>query len=181
VLDFEPDLVLYAANSREIGWMFKADHLQHLAQHDLLGQFPFVVEAMERAGVGSDPETLAQVGTVESRLLPHAEGALQALFASFRELGRRHGAETAMLLVEIPGDTPSRLDVFDRLEAAAGAAGLPVLSLEGVYAGVPDRTALWITPWDDHTNATGHRMLAARLYELLLERGMVPVEAAAGD
>ena len=44
--------------------------------------------------------------------------------------------------------------------------------------GVADRSTLWIAPWDAHTNAAGHRMLADRLYALLLEQGLVPTGAA---
>ena len=53
VFDFAPDLVIYAATSSELQQMFKSVQLQHLARHDLLDQFPYVVEAMNEAGVGT--------------------------------------------------------------------------------------------------------------------------------
>ena len=55
--------------------------------------------------------------------------------------------------------------------------GIPVVDLRGAYDGVADRTSLWVAPWDNHTNAAGRRLLAERLYGLLLNSRLVPVES----
>jgi hypothetical protein len=49
-----------------------------------------------------------------------------------------------------------------------------VLDLYGALASVEDRSKLWIAPWDDHTNALGHRLLAEKLVERLVAGRLVP-------
>jgi hypothetical protein len=176
-LDFRPDLVLYAATSHEIGAMFEPAQLQHLARYGLLGDYPYVVEAMAGAGVGAE-DLVTRERSIKATLQPYAEPALTRLLAAFRELGESRQARTALLLVEIPNDPPTRAEVFDRLAALGRAAGLPVLDLQGAFADVPDRSVLWIAPWDAHTNATGHSLLADRLYDRLLEQGLIVTEPA---
>jgi hypothetical protein len=176
-LDFGPDLVLYAASSRELTWMFMFVQLQHLARQGLLDQFPYVTDAMTRAGVGTGIEKLMAETEIDAKLKPYAEETLQKLLVAFRDAATSGGAQTAMLIVELPTDTPERLEVLSEVKAAAEAAGMPVLDVQGVYDVVPDRRTLWIAPWDDHTNAAGHQLLADRLYGLLVEQGLVPTEA----
>jgi hypothetical protein len=89
------------------------------------------------------------------------------------------GARPALVLLEVPNDSPTRPEVFDRLVALGKSAGLPVLDLQGLYADIADRSTLWIAPWDGHTNAKGHRLLAGRLYPLLVKERLVPTDSQA--
>jgi hypothetical protein len=49
----------------------------------------------------------------------------------------------------------------------AREAGLEILDLSSAFDQVVDRNTLVLTPFDDHTNAFGHRLLADKLYEEL--------------
>jgi hypothetical protein len=134
---------------------------------------------MDEAGLRPDVEELAanQRGS-EAALAPYAEETLQKLFVAFRDLGARQGAQTALMLLEIPTDNRKTLEVFSSLRTMAEEIDMPVLDFEGVYADVADRDSLWIVPWDSHTNVAGHRILADAFYDLLLENGLVPTGAA---
>jgi hypothetical protein len=193
MLAFEPDLILYAATNREIFSMFELAQIQHLAQHGLIDEFPYVAAAIDRAGVEADLEELVSDGTnprrrrslrksIATALGPYAEGALEELLETFRDLGDGRDVETALLLVEVPDDNATWLvGVLERLHTIGEAVGLPVIDLQGALAAVPDQTTLWITSWDAHINPLGHRLLADRLYTLLIEQELVPTEEAAAD
>jgi len=98
------------------------------------------------------------------------------LLRNFREDTFVRGARPALVLLEIPKDGRTRKPEFDRLVNIGRAAGLPVLDLQGSFAKVQDRQSLWVAPWDNHSNAEGHRLLADRLYTLLVQQELVPTK-----
>ena len=51
----------------------------------------------------------------------------------------------------------------------AEEAGFIVLDLSGIYKN-QDIKSLHVAEWDDHPNGKGHQLIAARLYEALLEK-----------
>jgi lysophospholipase L1-like esterase len=59
--------------------------------------------------------------------------------------------------------------VRDQILALAAEAGFPVLDLSGVFH-YRGRENLWIAENDAHPNALGSRLVADKLYTLLLER-----------
>ncbi|WP_048709847.1 SGNH/GDSL hydrolase family protein [Microvirga massiliensis] len=178
VIPLRPDLILYVAAAAraksEFDWTFRS--VRHLVKNQLLDQFPSIKSAMGQAGIKA--EALPEEEVLQSRLAPFAEDVLRAILESFREQALAHGIQPALVILEIPSDGRSRSKVFDRLVSLGQSAKLPVLDLQGSFANVRDRKSLWVAPWDDHTNAEGHRLLADRLYTLLLEEGLVPTEAA---
>ena len=130
---------------------------------------------MEQSGIKA--EALPEEVVLQSRLAPFAEDALKAGLESFRERALSRGIRPALVVLEIPSDSWWRSTVFDRLVSVGQSAGLSVLNLQGSFANVRNRKSLWVAPWDEHTNAEGHRLLADRLYSLLLKEGLVPIGA----
>jgi hypothetical protein len=176
ILQFRPDVVLYVANNQELEWVFEP--LEHLVNNRLLDQFPFIRNALDRTGIRAEAgKPLPQKIVRENKLAPFAEDTLRAVLERFRDQTTPRGIRPALVLLEIPDDDPSRAEIFDRLLKLGLSVRLPVLDLQGSFAGVRDRKALWIAPWDSHTNAEGHRLLAERLYTLLLKEGLVPKQA----
>lgn len=169
---YRPDVVLYVANTAEFLWMFRS--ASKLARNALLDQFPYVGDAIERAGL--NPAMLPKDDVLTHILAPFAEDALTALLRSFREDTLARGARPALVLLEIPKDDRTRKPEFDRLVSIGRAAGLPVLDLQGSFAKVRDRKSLWVASWDNHSNAEGHRLLADRLYALLVLQELVPTK-----
>jgi hypothetical protein len=173
MLRFKPDLVLYVAYSVELDWTFGS--LPHLMKNGLVDDFGFMASALERAGIRlaageSPPERVV----LESKLAPFADDTLQAVFERFRDSARAAGSRAAVILLDTPDDSPARSPGFDRVAGLARAANLPVLDLQGAYGQARERKSLWIAPWDSHPNAAGHRLLAERLYTLLLRQRLVP-------
>lgn len=174
---FHPNVVLYVATSNELISTFGT--LQHLVDHQLLDEFPFIKSAVEKAGIRAEAGSpLPDKSMLESKLAPFAEDALRAALKRFRDEVLAGGMRPALVLLEIPSDSPSRGQIFDRLSGLGQSVQLPVLDLQGSFSRVKDRTSLWIAPWDDHTNVEGHRLLADRLYTLLLTEKLVPTEAS---
>jgi hypothetical protein len=169
---FHPDVVLYVANTTELLWMFKS--ASRLAQYALLDQFSYVRDAIERAGL--DPTRLPKDDILTRKLAPFAEDALSALLRSFREETLARGARPVLVLLEIPKDGLTHKVEFDRLASIGRSVGLPILDLQGSFAKVRDRQSLWVAPWDNHSNAEGHRLLADRLYSLLVQQELVPTK-----
>jgi hypothetical protein len=179
VFRYQPDLILYAAYSLEFDWTFNS--LPHLAQHRLLDDFPFLKRALERAQIRHEPGTpLPDKIVLDSKLKPYAEDVLRALLERFRDAAKSHGIRPALLLLETPDDSAIRSAEFDRVAALGRSLELPLLDLQGSFAGIKDRKSLWIAPWDSHSNPQGHRLLADRLYSQLVEKKMVPLEAVSG-
>jgi hypothetical protein len=168
-----PNLVLYVASTLEFSDVFQS--VPHLVKNQLLDQYPYIKNAMDRAGIKA--EALPDFDILMSRLDPFAEDTLKAGLESFRGRALSRGIRPAFVVLEIPTDSWWRSDVFDRLVSVGQSAGLPVLNLRGTFANVGNRKSLLVAPWDDHTNAEGHRLLADRLYSLLLKEGLVPIEA----
>jgi len=175
MLQFQPDVVLYVANNQEFEWVFEP--LEHLVNNRLLDQFPFIRNALDQTGIKAEAgKPLPQKIVRENKLAPFAEDTLRAVLDRFRDQATSRGIRPALVLLEIPDDDLSRAEIFDRLLKLGQSVRLPVLDLQGSFAGVKDRKSLWIAPWDSHTNAEGHRLLAERLYALLLKNGLVPAE-----
>lgn len=177
IFQFQPDVVLYAAHSQELEWMFK--NVPHLAKNQILDQFPFMMNAMDRAGVKVDAGGALPVKIVlESKLAPFGEDAFRSVLERFRAQALSRGIRPAVVLIEIPDDSTPQSKTLDKLLAIGQSAKLPVLDLRGSFAEVKDRKSLRIADWDSHTNAVGHRLLANRLYSLLLKEGLVPTGAS---
>jgi hypothetical protein len=169
-----PNIILYAASTEEFNFMFKS--VRSLADRQLLEQFPFIADAIERANINA--KRLPNEVVLQMKLGPFAEESLRALLERFRDGALSRGIHPVLLILELPRDNRLRGEVFDRLVDLGEATNLTTLDLQGAFAAVRDRRSLWVLPWDDHINAEGHRLLADRLYSLLLSEALVPSNAS---
>jgi hypothetical protein len=175
-LEFEPDLIIYSAASNELNWVFRPVQLRWLAENNFLEQFPSILVAMNRAGVSTNIEEFdSNDDATTARLMPYAEEVFTKLFTRFRDLGETQDVQTALLLLEVPDDTSQSLTAFDQLNEIGEGLSVPVLNLRGAFSEISDRSTLWIAPFDTHTNAHGHQMIADLLFEQLLSNGLVPI------
>jgi hypothetical protein len=173
IFPLQPDVVLYVANTLELDWTFKS--VRHLVQNQLLDQFPFIKSAMDRADIKA--EALPEDSEILlSKLAPFAEDTLRAVLERFRDGALSRGIRPVLVILEVPTDSWWRDEMFDRLVSLGQAAKLAILDLQGSYASVWNRQSLTVAPWDHHPNAEGHRLLAERLYSLLLKEELVPTE-----
>jgi hypothetical protein len=126
---------------------------------------PFLKEFLKKAGIEEGmgrPEA-------RSRLFEMGEELTFWGYEQIARLAQQHGAVPAMVFL------PNTARVFEReelefLNRIADELGYVVIDLEGVYD-AHDLEAIRIAPWDLHPNAKGHRLIADRLYEALLQNG----------
>jgi hypothetical protein len=172
-LDFDLDVLFFVCYSNEFLWMFES--VEELIETGHIDGFPFLREVLDRADVEySVGAPVSDSKELKARLRPHAPAVCREVFARLRESCRSRGVRPVVVLNRIPEDGAKRRHALDRVSQIAYEAGLEVIDLHSAYARVRDFQTLYLAPWDTHTNASGHRLLADRLYEGLLERKIVP-------
>jgi hypothetical protein len=142
--------------------------LQHLRKVLILGIDPppgyreFLQEMARKAGVnGKMPAEM-----IERRLRPHLTEIYDWVFHRFAEQCAQRGVRPLVIYRPAPVD-------FEGLEGAGrsaliGAArrsGLEVIDLSSAFDSVTDRDQLVLAKWDQHTTALGHRLLADKKYD----------------
>jgi D-alanyl-lipoteichoic acid acyltransferase DltB (MBOAT superfamily) len=167
-LAYDPDLVIYAANHTELSWVAKLfDRLMKRSDGEVAKYFSPVLTA---AGVTpEDPQSI-----IEKKTAAHREALLRLVYERFARSVKARGSRAAVALLPTPSDPEKTPPEVDRIVSLAGDAGLPVVELWGAFDAVPDRSTLWIAPWDDHANAKAHALLADRLFERLVASGILP-------
>lgn len=164
---YQPDMVVWAATRNEILWTFLK--IEHLTRSGRLAKYPYLIDAMRAAGV--DSTSGKRQNELEHLLAPQASVVLQQTLERFAASTRAMNAEPVLLLVELPIDE-RRPAAFVELARIGAAAGIAVIDLHGAFAAVPDRSSLWVAPWDDHCNAVAHRLLGESLARDLKALGM---------
>ncbi len=182
VLSFQPDLVIATHYHR--GRFITERYLQKLAWSDVK-EYPAELKALlSRAGLtnlqrGRIPvpfapgRRLVSLVGVEPRM-PFAESqarvrsisndVLAWSFRHFADQTRSNGADALVLGLNIVlDDAPPVMPDMPLIRDA----GLPTINLFDVFP-VNERAALRVAPWDDHPNATGHRLIADALYPQLV-------------
>jgi D-alanyl-lipoteichoic acid acyltransferase DltB (MBOAT superfamily) len=180
VFQFEPDVVILTAASPK--------HLeQHLLAHLTRSVLPLGIEipfpelrailaaqGIEKWGGDGLPVPYGALRTLsnrigipavmpqveaESRLRPVLDDIVAWLIQRAGATVREHGAVPILLgLDDVTATTSAGVPGAD----AARASGFVVIDMFDVYHAQPVE-ALRIAPWDNHPNATGHRMIADRL------------------
>jgi D-alanyl-lipoteichoic acid acyltransferase DltB (MBOAT superfamily) len=177
VLRFSPDIVIathYISNAEMTeGFLMKVAEQsipvtepklkQLLAAGGLTGAgtrgvpipFAWAREAANLAGL----DARMPFGETKARSRRITDAVLEASFERLATIARDYGIAAGVLaldvvLDEVPAEVPLR-DCIDRI-------GLPVFDLFDVFP-EQQRSSLRVAPWDDHPNARGHRLIAARL------------------
>lgn len=151
----EPDAIVVAINdialstrgSRHIRWLVETGG-------DL--RYDYIREIVRESGVVRGMPDAGQ----ESRLAPFRTRIVEGAVRELAALSRARGVPTILLFVSLPSTAESNARRVRQLDQALASEGLPRLSLLGAYAGVRDRRTLWLTDWDEHPDAAGHRLLA---------------------
>jgi hypothetical protein len=116
-------------------------------------------------------------GESEARARWIAEDVLDWSFRKLSAVSTAHGAVPIVLVLNaVIDDAPEDVPNLKGLERAQ----LRTLDLYRIFP-VAERPKLRVAPWDNHPNAAGHQLIAARLYEQLvgvLESGAVSTTAS---
>jgi len=184
VLAFEPDAVFFADSPRLQGpivsqllhAVFKRAPIPYPGLEDLLRQsgafaladqgFPVPFQSV-RAGFGAlGVPTRMPWPEAEHRMRLAAADVVRWTLRSLAEVTRAHGAVPVFVLLDNVG-IPAK-EVVPAVREAADR-GLLAIDLTGVWQN-HDQAALRIAPWDNHPNAAGNRLMAARLVELMQQQ-----------
>jgi hypothetical protein len=99
------------------------------------------------------------------RLKPRVEEVLLWLDTQFVERCRERNAVPVLMCIPHPSNIEADVQERKRLTMEIAArAGMTVIDMTKAYDSV-DKKSLWITSWDSHPNAQGHRLLAESFYE----------------
>jgi len=161
VATFQPRAILYVAHPED------SDRIvRFIVQTIRAGKhLPFddLSAIVQRAGV--EPQMPDRVAT--QRLAPLADEIMSWLYRRLVEDSRRHGIAAGYIFLPMVAETLRPPDVGRQI-ALAREAGFLMFDLSDVYVG-SDRESLWVAEWDAHPNASGHRLIADRLYSLILQ------------
>jgi hypothetical protein len=160
--EFGPDAVLFALNSfdRVLELEFFARQIKN--DRDL--PYDYLNELVKLARVDGHPSNLV----IKHRLKPYVPKVFDWAFARLADQCAERGIRAFLVYRPAPNNSPE-VEATARAELfrAAAQAGLEVLDLSPAFDDVQDRTTLVLAPWDDHTSALGHRLLADELFEQL--------------
>jgi hypothetical protein len=168
ILDFSPDVVIYVEHGDAVSMTMKG--VVNHVHNGKYKHFDFLDELAAEAHVGEGMDAVV----IRKRMKPVQEKVLSRIYERIVSACLARNVRPVWLYLPRPEEWdhgPSDLEV--RL---ARDAGFEVLILDDVYT--PDSlSSLWVARWDHHPNAQGHQMISERMYEVLLESGVL----TAGD
>jgi len=172
--DFSPDAVFFFVNSGDR--VFDLGDMSNRLRSNVKVPFEFLEEIVEKARADRRLEDVV----IRNRLQPYIPEIFAGAFQRLKIEGAKRG--TRIFVVYRPAAVdPAQLEPKRHVEVVrlAKEAGLEILDLSAAFNQVVDRNTLVLTPWDDHTNAMGHQLLADKLYqEFVLALSKEPESAA---
>jgi hypothetical protein len=161
-LSFEPDALFFMAHQREeeAAVSYLADRIQVGA--DL--PYADLIEIERRAGVDAEATKVE----IERRLKPFGSEIISWTYRRVVEISRANGILPVWIFMPTLEVSPQEEEIT-HLANLAEEAGFIVLNLSDAYEN-KDVESLVVAYWDKHPNATGHRLIAERLYQLLREK-----------
>jgi hypothetical protein len=165
VFDFEFDVLVCEAID-DLYWVPK--DIVDAARAGLPVPYPHLVDVMREAGLTRD--TPFSEGM--QKLKPRSEELLRWVYGETVKRCRERGVVPVLACIPHTKQIePEKRAAVERQMALAREAGMVVVDMTGAYEGV-DLSSIWITAWDSHPNALGHRLMADRLYEGLKAQGL---------
>ena len=164
-IEFAPDAAIFALNSGDC--RFDLGELSLALRPGADIPYDFFHEVFARAGVDGELPGLVTI----HRLQPHLPDVYIWAFKRIKEVSSQRGIQVWGLYRPAVID-PAGTERVRRSELLRSAtkAGLEVIDLSSAFDHVEDRNSLVLAPWDDHSNAMGHKLLAERFYSELSQR-----------
>ncbi|MEO7514015.1 MAG: hypothetical protein ABIZ91_19930 [Gemmatimonadaceae bacterium] len=161
VAQWSPDVVLCVGHYREFPQLdnyFRA----YLRQRDAGSWSPHMAEWIERAGLSRD----LSAEEIGQRLDPFRAPILSATYVEMVRRIRALGALPVFAYIPTP-DTRVDAQLLEAYLASTKDAQFPVALDFGDVYDLQDQKDLVVAEWDHHPNARGHRLIAAKLYEVM--------------
>jgi hypothetical protein len=155
--EFEPDAVLYMSVN-ELFWVVKELVLAEQTQRAFPD--PWLTEKLERLGLSAEMPRGEAVQLLEAS----REEVLAWIYFTIVQRCNDRGTRPLYAALPLPRALPpaQAKDALREIELAA-QAGFLVIDISDALDGV-DYPSLWVRAWDQHMNARGHALIAARLY-----------------
>jgi hypothetical protein len=187
VLGFEPDLVIYGYVLNDIS----REEIDALDDRVRFARLPIVrlspLRIVRLAGRRIEAAIADQAMMAAYRRLYRSGeqwGAATEMIGFMRESVEASGARFAMVLFPDLGGWTGRgyrlRWIHEQLDSFLEGAGIEHIDLADAFPG-PDKRRYWVDPSDPHPNAEAHRIIAARLGELLPTADGVPPAVERGS
>ncbi len=165
ILDFQPDALFYVAHERDAD---KA--VQHTVERIRSGiavPYPYLQEIVRKAGITKEmPEVEAS-----RRLSPYRSEITGWVYRRIVDICRKNNI-IPVWIFRPSVEQELKMKKVKELFRLARAANFIIIDLTDVYQ-KEDIPSLWLTEWDHHPNAKGHKLLADRLYQEMLRENQV--------
>jgi alginate O-acetyltransferase complex protein AlgI len=158
-LAFSPNAVFYVAVGREPSQ--SAEFLAAVARQGRDIPYPELKAIVTKAGVTKGMEEVDALRRME----PFHEEILSAVYRRVGDECRKRGIVPVWIFLPQVREGPWQEETPAAVRAAQDA-GFLTLNLADVYKG-QDLAAIRLAEWDQHPNARAHRLIAARLYDLM--------------
>jgi hypothetical protein len=167
---FQPDLVCYVVHTND-GWRMRQNLVSAVSDglevDDLHVRF-----VLRTSGVDASMSRTE----IDRRLTPYTQELLDRAYGRLAKTVRESDATVVAFVLPrvIDADASGSRENHRITKEKLAAAGFRAFSLIDVYGDLPP-AALWLGPWDEHPNATGHRLIASEIVRLLKESGEIPM------
>ena len=158
---FSPDAVMFAVNAGDR--VFDLDDMVRTFAPGSEQPFSYLDEVFKIARVDQLDHRTSDL-MIKHRLQTYLPDVYEWAFGRLRDQCAMREIRVFVLYRPAAID-PSGLEPTRRTEIidAAKKADLDVIDLSSAFDQIEDRNTLVLSPWDDHTNAIGHKLLADKL------------------
>jgi hypothetical protein len=163
---YQPDTAFFCVNPFD--WHFVIDHVKKSLTQQIAPPADYqeiVQRIVQKAGVHAKMPGIM----IERRLRPHVPEVYEWVFKRFAHQCAQRDVRPLVIYrpatMDLEGAEPAEHVTLIR---QAKGAGLEVIDLLPAFASAPDRNALVLARWDDHTTALGHGLLADKLYQAIV-------------
>jgi D-alanyl-lipoteichoic acid acyltransferase DltB (MBOAT superfamily) len=162
---FDPDIVILVSEKQND---YEAtEHIAALAREEIPIPYDFMQDIATRA----DIEPWIRPRDAYRKTEPFAAELVEKTYAAFGAAARARDYRTYWMYLPMPQRSEPRAELEPLFEWAR-AAGMETMDASDMWQG-HDLARLQVAAWDRHPNATGHRMIADRVYELLSAPGVL--------
>ena len=159
---FSPNAMFYVATGREPSRA--ARYLAEVVQKGIDIPYPALRNIAARAGLGAGMDE----ATALRRVAPFHSEILGAVYRAIAEQCRLRGIIPVWIFLPQVSEGAWQQETPEALRLAE-AAGFVIVNLADIYKGV-DVRSIRLAEWDEHPNARGHELIAARLYHELEQK-----------
>jgi lysophospholipase L1-like esterase len=164
---FDPDWLLCDASPFD-SWV-ETTHVYATLQRNLPIPFPFVKDAIHRAGVSPSDSLQA----FRAKFQAEAERMYSDVYAAWSAEARRLGVPLTVLILPRSDSKEKSRRVIRLIKGLCDQNGLAYLDLSAAFDEL-DEDQIRLSAWDKHPNARGHRAIFDELRDALLRRGGPP-------